>query len=95
MTKTSARMELTRLRDLNASAKLPLEVDEEDMLVFLPDEETHADHVFWRGMQNSAGDWAVEQCVDPVAGTCSVRRVWRTPQDRAAQARMLRETASP
>ena len=53
MTKTSARMELHRLLDLNASPKFPLAIDVDAMIVFLPDEEAHCDHVFWRGFVSS------------------------------------------
>ena len=87
MTKTSVRMELSRLRNLYATATLPLLVDEEDMIVYLPEEEAHCDHVFWRGVEGAGGHWTVEQCVDPERGTCCVRRVWLTPQQRAARER--------
>ena len=95
MTKTSATMELRRLLELNGSTRLPLALDTEDMIVFLPDEEAHCDHVFWRGVEASNGNWTVEQCVDPAQGTCCVRRVWLTPQERQLKERAAQGQLSP
>ena len=83
MTKTSTRMELSRLQSLHASEALPLLFDEKDMIVFLRENEAFCDHVFWYGVEDAAGNWSVEQSIDFKQGTCDRRRVWLTPKEHA------------